>query len=542
MLAVFGWSLTSASAQAAYDTTRRVLVTYKPQKPGQAHAAAVLGSAARAGGRLAMAPVGEIGMAVVRPGAGQSIADLKARLARDPAISSVRVERRYKLRLAPNDSAFATQLPNAPVGTNEEWWAAGMGLPAAWDITFGNTARVAVIDTGVDATHPDFAGKILKTIDLDDERGHGDARQDEIGHGTHVASLACAVPNNGYGIAGAGFNCKLLVAKTDLSEGSIAAAIVWAVKNKADAINMSFGTDRAGAPSTAIKRAVEYAFKRDVVLVAAAADEPRSEQGDPANLLQPTGTGARLSSHRARGLTVTAARADNQRAVFAGRGSQISVAAYGTYGETLATGGLLGAFPTNRTDIEAGSFTPPPTSPCGCRVTINGDPRFARLQGTSMAAPLVSGVAAMIKAYNHDLSAAEVAQIIKRTAKRDGGWNSDTGWGVIDAAKALRTARRTDRRAPRSKIRSLERLAGGTVRLAWQGRDRGPGDIRVSGIAHYDVYKVSGDGRPVRIRRTRRTSASVPAVVGDAFFTVAIDRAGNEELAPRRADVVLGPA
>ena len=100
---------------------------------------------------------------------------------------------------------------------------------------------------------------------------------------------------------------------------------------------MSFGTDPGPQPSQAVRDAVDYAFAHNVVMAAAAADSPIAEQGYPADLLQPSGTGPDLSADK--GLSVTAADASDARASFAGHGSEISLAAYGSYdGQRRPTG------------------------------------------------------------------------------------------------------------------------------------------------------------------------------------------------------------
>jgi subtilisin family serine protease len=298
----------------------------------------------------------QLGVIAVAPRAGSdaSLHALAQRLRARAGVARVSVERRFSLRYVPNDPALSAPEASAgtPAGTPLAWWVSRVGLPAAWDVARGDGAVVAVIDTGVDGGHPDLAGKIADTIDNDGIGTHGGPTTDENGHGTHVASLACAAGDNGYGVVGAGLNCKLLVIKSDLSDGSVARSIVQAADRGADAINMSFGTDGQIRPAQTIVDAIDYAVSKDVVLVAAAADNPTEEQGDPANILQPTGTGADITAGR--GLTVTAANFAGARASFAGRGSQISLAAPGSFADSTGPPGLFAAFPSNQTELEGG--------------------------------------------------------------------------------------------------------------------------------------------------------------------------------------------
>ena len=116
---------------------------------------------------------------------------------------------------------------------------------------------------------PDLAGKIRAAIDT--AAGGGGALVDEAGHGTHVASLACGAAGNGLGIAGAGLDCGLIVAKTDFSDASVARAIVESADRGAHAINLAFGTDGGRAAPAAVSDALQYAAAKGAVLVAAAA-------------------------------------------------------------------------------------------------------------------------------------------------------------------------------------------------------------------------------------------------------------------------------
>jgi subtilisin family serine protease len=528
------------AARADAPVTGRLLVTLAAGTPPRATATAV---AADADARRAGYSVPQIRLVTVRPRAGESLRALAARLRADGRVARVEVEHRARLRFDPNDPALTT--PETAVGTAPgtmvEWWAPRSGFEQAWGITTGAGATVAVIDTGAETSHPELADRVAGTVSFDPDSSQPTV--DTVGHGTHVASLACGAGNNGIGLAGAGLRCRLLVIKSDFSDSSVAKAIVWAVDHGADAINMSFGTDPGPEPSQAVRDAVDYAIDHDVVLVAAAADSAIAEQGYPADLLQPTGTGPNLGSNR--GLSVTAADVFDRRASFAGEGSQISLAAYGTY-DSSGTGppGIFGAFTSGPNELELGSAGLPPRPPCGCRTTFGGDPRYAYVQGTSMATPMVAAAAALMRHLNPDLTSDEIVLVLKETARRaaGAGWNADLGWGILNAGAAVARAAALDRRAPASKVlRVASRTTRATIALRWSGTDRGAAGVRVSGISRYELWRAQGKGRFRKLLSTRSTSKHVSLRRGIRyrFYTVAIDHAGNREAAPKQADTAV---
>ena len=525
---------------ACARTTGRLLVTLKAGGGAAAHARAADAVAAAAGARRAGFSVPQLRLVTVRPRPGESLRALARRLRLDPRVAHVEQENRAQPRYQPNDPALQAPetAPGTAPGTTIEWWAAREGFPAAWDLERGDDATVAVIDTGVESSHPELAGRIAASASFDP--GDGPGTTDGVGHGTHVASLACAAGDNGLGMAGAGLHCRLLAIKSDFSDSSVAASIVWAVDHGADAINMSFGTSPGTHPTQPILNAIDYAYGHNVVLVGAAADDPIEEQGHPANVLQPTGTGPDLALGK--GLSVTAADASDQRADFAGRGTQISLAAYGTYDERTGPPGIFGAFTAGTNELERGQLGLPPRPPCGCRTTFNGDSRYAYLQGTSMAAPMVAAAAALVRRFNPDLTAADIVRLLKETARRPagGGWNAEVGWGILDAGAALRAARLIDRRPPTSQLlRVPSSTRKGSIRLRWRGHDEAPPGIKRAGVARYELWR-SFNGRPAR--RIFTTSRGLTKLVklrrGSTytFFTVAVDRAGNREAAPTAPD------
>jgi hypothetical protein len=265
------------------------------------------------------------------------------------------------------------------------------------------------------------------------------------------------------------------------------------------------------------------------------------EQGHPAKDLQPTGTGPHLNEGD--GLVVTAADATGVRASFAGRGSQISLAAFGDTGPGGAPG-IFSTYPYNSTSIESGD-TNPPSPPCpSCRASIDGDIGYGYLSGTSMASPQVSGAVALVRAANPRLSNLAVIWLMKKTAQRSHGWTNDLGWGIIDAGAAVRgaLALAADTVAPKARRRGgRRRVSGRHFTLRWRGRDSAGSGVVPAGIESYRVYARRGHGRYHFILRTRGNAVRFTGKRGRrySFYIQARDRAGNVEPAPKSADFVV---
>lgn len=527
LLALALIAVLSPAASAKVERTGRYLVTF--EKKSTARSGPLLGQVLRdAGARRAGDGVPELGVATVK-GSPRALAELR----RDPAVKSVSVEYRRELRRTPNDPALSGQEPRAPAGTAMQWWLGRQGFPSLWDVTRGSGALVGVIDSGIDGAHPELAGKVGSGDEVGTASG---ALTDQDGHGTHVSGLACASTDDGRGVAGAGWGCRLVLVKAPLlRDEDIAEGIRVAVNRGARAINMSFG---GGPSSEVLSQAIDYAVRRNVVLVASASNSQVSNQGAPASELQP---GDAPNIDAGRGLVVTAADFSDRNAG-TGVGAQISVAAYGFYDGIPPYGGspgLISTYPGNATARTEGLFN------CGCRTGLSGDRRYARLEGTSMSAPQVTALAALIGNLNPALSVREKLRIIKVTARGRGSWNPALGFGIIDAGRAVDAARRADRRAPESRLRAARRarLRGRAnrvrVRLRWLGKDLAgrPGLIE-SGVRSYDVFVKRGRGRYRRIRRAtgRRTTVVKLRRGTYRLYTLARDGAGNVEPKPRRAD------
>jgi subtilisin family serine protease len=197
---------------------------------------------------------------------------------------------------------------------------------------------------------------------------------------------------------------------------------------------MSFGGE---GESKALKQAVEHAAERDVVMVAAAANEDTTDQGIPAAYLQPPGTGPDIAAGT--GLVVTAAQYDGSRAWFGpGTGDGISIAAYGAASQEHR--GIFSSFPAETTELETIDL-------CTlCRGDFQGDDRFAYLEGTSMATPQVSGAAALVRHKRPQMAASRVIKLLKLRARREAGFSDTLGWGILNANRALRAALKKKKR------------------------------------------------------------------------------------------------
>ena len=260
----------------------------------------------------------------------------------------------------PNDPYDNTTCYNSSKDGCVKQWAWGkIQAYQAWDVTTGSSSvRVAVVDTGIDNSHPDLpavvAQSTLSTID-------GNA-EDDNGHGTHVAGTIGALTNNGIGVAGLNWHVSLMAAKVLDAQGSgsnadVADGIKWAADNGAQVINLSLG---GSLPSRTLRNAVDYAWNKGVVLTCAAGNSGTSAQSYPAAYPNC--------------IAVAATNKYDLKASFSNYGaSWVDVAAPGV--------NILSTLPNSAVYL---------TTHYGYRQ--NGD----SLDGTSMAAPHVAGLAGLI--------------------------------------------------------------------------------------------------------------------------------------------------
>ncbi len=478
---------------------------------------------------------------------GTGLDELRRRLASDPLVEGVRLEGRADFRYTPNEPFFSASDFHAPGGDLFQWPLVHQGFPGAWDLSKGNGVEVAVIDSGVDLSHPDLSSRVAATLNCAGPICLGAGVNDTIGHGTHVSGLACADSDNSYGVASAGFDCSLYAIKTDLSYTSIINSIYAAANHGARVINMSFG---GSAPDTDLRDAIDYAWGRGAIPVAAADNNPNPPLSYPAQYVQPQGSGPDLDAGK--GLVVTSVSHSGLRSAFAEQTSGVSVAAVGSaYDFKSCEGGqqgILSTYPGNPTEIDAGCEA----AGIPARTSLNGDTRFAYLVGTSMASPQAAGLVALMRSAAPALSAPKTVRLIKLTASNCGTYKDGIGWGTIRADQAVGAAMNLDRDPPSSQVTKAKRVGARGRRAVAAGKGRGRRirlelkssdptcsmELKSSGVKAVKVFASANGGRYHKIAETKENEIFFRGKRGRRyrFYSIAIDQAGNTEVAPAGPD------
>jgi subtilisin family serine protease len=387
---------TSSTPTARDDVLHRIAVNHDSGKVvlsvkvrGGAGAAASLTAVVRAvasqGGlqRRLLRQVSTVSVEVPQAVAARVAATLRQRadVARvDPVVLK-------KLSYIPNDQLYPATAP----------YLNAVAAPSAWDVHRGDPAvKIAVVDSGVDVSHPDLAGRVTATYNA---VTHGTDVTDTLGHGTFVAGVAAATSDNAIGIAGASMGASVMAVKVADASDQIwtdneAAGIIWATDNGAKVINLSLGSD---TPSQVESDAVAYAVGKGVLVVAAAGNEAVTSMSYPAAYPNVVAVGA--------------TDAAGHRASFSQHGAWVTVGAPGT--------GITGTAPTAGSTFFKASYDV-------------GD-------GTSFSSPIVAAEAALLWSMRPSVSAADVRAAMVRSAHGYAG--QDLGAGQVDfraAEDALR--------------------------------------------------------------------------------------------------------
>jgi subtilisin family serine protease len=345
----------------------------------------------------------------------------------------------------PDYELHTTFVPNDPYFSSHGAWGQpyddlwGLKItqaPSAWDTASGAGMVVAVIDTGVDYTHPDLAGNMWTNLgeipgNGEDDDGNGyiddvygwdfvtgqNDPMDQMGHGTHVAGTIAAVANNGIGVAGMAWGARLMAVRGLDSYGTgltsdLAQAVTYAAANGADVLNASWGGVSFNlllGESSALRDAIDAAASLGVVIVGAAGND-----AGMVDAFEPAGYPNVIA--------VGATDYQDEHADFSNVGRALSVSAPGV--------DILSLRAKYSKNIE----------PYGHIVGTD----YLVLSGTSMASPHVAGLGALILSVFPSLSLNEVRWHIELNADQPGytgyegePWNPIFGWGRINAARAF---------------------------------------------------------------------------------------------------------
>jgi len=306
--------------------------------------------------------------------------------------------------IAPNFPVHTEFRPNDPYYI-DQWGMQKIGAPNAWDVTLGRpSVVVAVVDTGVWWTHQDIQANMW--VNPSDGTTHGydfidgdtnpmDNDPSGVFHGTGVAGVIAAIIDNGQAVAGTAQVKVMALRALGLNgQGSslnTSQAIRWAAQHGAKVINLSLGTNETFGGPTDIQLAIDYAWSRGALVVAAAGNAGTGTLDYPARL--------------ANVVSVAAIDETGLRASFSNYGPGLDLAA-----------------PGDRI------------------LTLDGNNQVHYLRGTSFAAPFVTGAAALLLSVDPALTNVELWNILNSTAVQPSvgpAYNTNYGWGVVNCWNAI---------------------------------------------------------------------------------------------------------
>ncbi|GAC1641353.1 MAG: hypothetical protein NVS4B8_09620 [Herpetosiphon sp.] len=377
-----------------------------------------------------------------------------------------------------------------------QWAINKIDLPPAWEISVGaESVIIATVDTGVNAQHPDLVGRILPGYNAIDGT---DQSTDDESHGTFGAGIMVAPGDNGVGIAGVCWRCRVLPVKALNSHGEgtsvdIADGVRWAANHGARVINLSVGGPGA---SQLLHEAVKYAVSKGIVVVAASGNE--ADQGNPVEY--PAAFDEVFS--------VGATDRNDQRAFFSNYGPYLSVVAPGV--DIVST---------------------------GSRKDLNG---YDQASGTSFAAPYVSGLVGLLISINPHLTDRELQRIVGQTADDLGTPGPDDyyGFGRINAGRAAAAAKATTVNIPpppttgRSiTFNETHHTLGGLFLQYWEGN----GGLPVFGFPLDEQHVENGPSGTFWVQYFERNRFEYHPEK-QAPYTVLLGRLGDDTLKQQKRD------
>ncbi len=311
---------------------------------------------------------------------GADEVEVMRELKKDPRLKYVELDMAVSHAASVTDPSYSSS-----------WALPKIQAPIAWDSANGSGVIIAILDSGIDATHPDLAPNIVPGWNMYDNNAD---TSDVTGHGTKVAGTAAMAANNGTGSAGVAWGAKIMPVRIGSPDGItywsiVAQGINWAADHGAKVVNCSF--DNLSGSAT-IQSAAQYMRSKGGVVVVAA--------GNSSGLVDIAANDSMLS--------VAATDSNDQRASFSSYGNYIDLAAPGV---SIYAPSMGGGYSSN--------------------------------WGTSFASPIVAATAALMISANNNISPVDIDQILKSTALDlgDAGYDIYYGAGRVDAAKAVAAAR-----------------------------------------------------------------------------------------------------
>ncbi len=363
---------TTTDAQGEY-VRGRVLVAPRAglAEPELAKVVGAHGGRARA--------IGGSGIYIVDLPAQASETAVMQQLGRNPHLKFAELDRRVPHSLAVNDPYIGSQ-----------WHTAKIAAPSAWDLSGGGGVVIAILDTGVDVTHPDLASRVVPGWNIYDNNAD---TADVHGHGTAVAGTAAATMNNGTGVAGVAGQAKIMPLRISDPTGyaywsTIAQGINYAADNGARVASISYASL---TQSSAVLSAAQYMRSKGGLVVVAAGNSGASENYTPTTYLIP----------------VSATDGNDQMASFSSYGSFVAMSAPGSGIWTTNRGGGYGSW-----------------------------------SGTSFSTPITAGTIALMLAAKPGISSSQVESLLYSTATDLGATGRDDyfGYGRVNADAAVRAA------------------------------------------------------------------------------------------------------
>ena len=498
---------TAVAAAARADRPARLLVGARTHADVPALAAKLR--------RLGAAPrwFETIGVLAIRTGSAFA---LSAALSRDPRVAYVEPDRTLRVTADQFDAL------DPGTGVKYTWFYDDVRAAEALAAAGGGARRaVAVIDTGLELGHPEFAGagRVERTFDT---LSRNTNVNDVVGHGTFVSGLIAAVDGNGIGGKGVAGNTRLVIVRASrdgtFTVGDLIRGIEFSIRAGADVLNMSLA-GRGFSRSQA--RALAAAFFNDVLPVAASGNNGLA--GNPLEFPAAAVGGSRGATGI--GLSVGATRPNGAVAPFSTHNRFVSLAAPGA-GPSGCQFGVLSTLPAQDRTVW--------DDPLSCSLIFTlPEARYGYAEGTSFSAPIVSGIAALVWQVEPRLASEQVAEVLTRSARqtRANDWNEFTGAGVVDGAAATALARRYDVTGPLA--RGTARRAGGSVRVELRrAKDRTESGRELAGGVRYGllVSRNGGESFDALARGRRRPVSRRVYLRGNrpnVLVAIACDANGN---------------